>query len=90
MSSNPTRDPYFRTCGGVDIRQETYWRIEVEGKESWYFRFIELFDSAGGMAALIQDEVGTKTMSLHFFDDEHVNEVTDPEEIALAMLAIHG
>jgi hypothetical protein len=90
MSSRPTRDPYFRTCGGTDLQQETYWSIRNPDHGDYYFRFVELQDSAGGLTALIQDEVGYKGLYVDFFDHISVEAVTDPQELALAMLAIHG
>jgi len=91
MSSNPgSRDPYFCTFKGTDINRETYWRIKTPGQPDYYFRFVEIQDSAGGLYAQIQDEVGYKGVHTGMFDQAEVEEVTDPEEIALAMLAIHG
>lgn len=83
-------DAYFLTTKGTALNQETYWKIVVEGEADYYFRFIQIQDSTGGLYGQIQDEVGHKGIDPNMFDQEEVVQITDPQEIALAMLAIHG
>jgi hypothetical protein len=89
MSSSPTREPYYCTPEGLEIEPETYWRINHEDGDH-YFRFVELQDSAGGLAATIQDEYGYRTMAPDFMDYLSVDRITEPELLALVMLAIHA
>lgn len=89
MSSKDT-DPYFRTCGGRDLRQEAYWVVKQTDQPDYCFRFIEIRDGAGGLHAVIQDEKGYTTLDIDIFDQDFVEELTDDEEIALAMLVIYG
>ena len=85
----PTRGIYYCTPGGLEVNPETYWIIHHEEGDH-YFRFVELQDSAGGLAALIQDSVGYKLFHADFMDYLEVEQITEPEELALVMLAIHG
>lgn len=90
MSSSPTRDPYFRTCGGTDLQRETYWVVKQTDQPDYCFRFVEVQDTPGGLAALIQDDTGYMSLDTGIFDQDFVEQLTDPEIIALAMLSIHG
>jgi len=83
-------DAYFITTKGTCLNKDTYWIIKKEGQEPWYIRFIQIEDTAGGLSAVVQDESGYANMTPCFFDLSYVSELKDPDEIALAMLAIHS
>lgn len=95
MSSKPTRDPqdrdvYFRTCGGRDLTPDTYFVVHSKDGADYFYRFVEMQDGAGGLVAVLEDEYGCLTYNPDVFDQGHLEELTDDQDIALAMLAIHG
>jgi hypothetical protein len=81
---------YFRTCGGRDLYQDTYFVVHSEDGTDHFYRFVEIQDSAGGLGAVLQDEYGFLTYNTNVFDEGVLELLTDPQDIALAMLAIHG
>ena len=89
-TSGSADDPYYITDKGVRLEQDTYWMVELPDKEPWPFRFVEINDGPGGLHAVIQDHVSYLPLSLHFFDHVNVRRITDPEEIAMVMLTVHG
>lgn len=95
MSSKPTRDPqdrdvYFRTCGGRDLTPNTYYVVHSEDGSDHFYRFVEIQDGAGGLHAILQDQYGCLTYDTGVFDQNVLELLTDEQDIALAMLAIHG
>jgi hypothetical protein len=64
--------------------------VHSEDGTDYFYRFVEIQDSAGGLAAILQDEYGTLTYNTNVFDEGVLELLTDPEDIALAMLVLHG
>jgi hypothetical protein len=83
-------EAYFITSKGTALNQETYWRISSDDWPDFYLRFVEIEDSPGGFGAIVQDSTGFSKIHPTLFDQDYIAEITDPEELALAMLAVHG
>jgi len=93
-----TSQPYFVTDQGRKLDKDTYWRYTEGSLRSkafndigpYLFRLVEIQDSVAGLIALIQDEWGYSRVSPNFFDLDNMVQITDPQELALVMLTVHG